>query len=64
LKFKRINEDEPYEDGENFDAHVGFKFIANPYQLLEKIGLSLGSDSESEDAALEGPLVGTKRTVS
>lgn len=24
LKYKRINEDEPYEDGDNFDSHIGF----------------------------------------
>ena len=37
LKFKRLKDDEPYEDGDNFDAHVGkFRVITNPYQLLEK----------------------------
>lgn len=24
MKFKRIHEDEPYEDGDNFDEHIGF----------------------------------------
>jgi methionyl-tRNA formyltransferase len=24
LKYKRINEDEPYEDADNFDEHIGF----------------------------------------
>jgi len=36
LKYKRINEDEPYEDGDNFDEHIGFSNITNPYDLLEK----------------------------
>lgn len=31
LKFKRINEDEPYEDGDNFDDHIGFENITNPF---------------------------------
>lgn len=57
LKFRRINEDEPYEDGDNFDAHVGvLKSISNPYDLLEQIekGLSLGdSDSDSDQLSSE-----------
>ncbi len=48
LKYKRINEDEPFEDGDNFDSHIGkFKLITNPYALLEKMETDLSS-SESE----------------
>lgn len=36
LKYKRINEDEPFEDAENFDEHIGFQNITNPYDLLDK----------------------------
>jgi hypothetical protein len=55
LKYKRINEDEPYEDGENFDEHIGFKNITNPYELLEKdldrfsLGSSNSSSSDSDN---------------
>lgn len=51
IKYKRINEDEPYEDGSNFDSHVGkFKLITNPYALLEKMETDLSSsESEEED---------------
>lgn len=50
MKHKRINEDEPYEDGDNFDEHIGFQNITNPFQLLEKDfdRFSIGSDDESE----------------
>ena len=55
LKYKRINEDEPYEDGDNFDKHIGFKFIADPFELLKKLEKgedvieSESSESEAED---------------
>ncbi len=75
MKFKRINEDEPYEDGDNFDAHVGkFKLITNPYELLEKQETaaedsdymsSSSSESEKEEpkakTALGLTLSGNKR---
>jgi hypothetical protein len=71
LRFKRLDDEEPYEDGDNFDAHIGLNFISDPYELLNKMadGLSLGSDSsESEDEEVskptkkvDGPIVGSKR---
>lgn len=49
LKYRRINEDEPYEDGDNFDSHIGkYKYITNPYALLEKMETDLSSSDESE----------------
>jgi hypothetical protein len=54
-KFKRLDEDQPWEDGDNFDAHVGLKNIANPYDMLEK--MSIGSDSSEgeEEEGVEKP---------
>ena len=70
LKFKRINEDEPYEDGENFDSHVGkFRVISNPYELLEKMETADEDDADvsddssiDDDKKLDVPLVGLKRS--
>ena len=60
LKFKRLNEGELYEDGDNFDSHVlRFKIILNPYDLLDKLqnGETIDSDdsSESEQEEEEKP---------
>ena len=54
LKYKRINDEEDYEDGDNFDKHVGqgFMIISNPYDLLNQefqSGLNLDSSDESDD---------------
>jgi hypothetical protein len=55
LKYKRIDDDEPYEDGDNFDDHIGFQNITNPYELLDKQmdQFSIGSDSDSNDSDAE-----------
>jgi hypothetical protein len=61
LKYRRINEDEPYEDGDNFDSHIGkYKYITNPYALLEKMETDLSSsDDESEsDKEQNDPEIG------
>ncbi len=47
FKYRRINEDEPYEDGDNFDSHIGkYKYITNPYALLEKMETDFSSSSD------------------
>lgn len=46
-KNKLIDEDEPYEDGENFDQYVGFKNIVNPFDLLNMDNNDNLSDSSS-----------------
>lgn len=52
LKYRRINEDEPYEDGDNFDAHVGkFRVITNPYELLEKMETADEDDGLDESSS-------------
>ena len=54
LKYKRINEDEPYEDGDNFDDHVGkLQVITNPYEFLKKEPTKDQSDQSEEKSESE-----------
>ena len=48
-KFKRLDDDQPYEDGDNFDAHVSLKVISNPYEMFEKHQTDESDEEEIPD---------------